>query len=172
MDTWKLAAQIAQRIHIGHVRLNTRIPYFQHCGNVATDMKKWFRIPEQVTAAYLHDVLNYTTMDRDDLYDLIPDPVAIDLIEWMTLPFPSPENDDEHQENLKFFSEAPSTAQHILCCDIKDNVLFTSKHNKELLPVVVQRGKDMLRQMTIKESNPHHRARRMIWRKTTTKPGY
>ncbi|MHC4415110.1 MAG: HD domain-containing protein [Planctomycetota bacterium] len=69
MNLWHEAAAFAARAHRNQVRADGRTPYFSHPARVALTVAVTFGCDDEVvlTAALVHDVLEDTTADYDDL---------------------------------------------------------------------------------------------------------
>lgn len=68
-DLWRRAASFAARAHGGHVRKDGRTPYAAHPFRVAMTVRDVFRCAdaECIAAALLHDVVEDTPHDYDDI---------------------------------------------------------------------------------------------------------
>src|SRR5688572_21773059 len=66
---WQQAASFAARLHQGQVRKDGKTPYIAHPFRVAMTVRDVFGVddPVAVAAALLHDVIEDTTADYDDL---------------------------------------------------------------------------------------------------------
>ena len=66
---WQHAASHAARAHASQKRKDNKTPYIAHCARVAMVVAVVFecRDPAILTAAFLHDILEDTTVDFDDL---------------------------------------------------------------------------------------------------------
>ena len=66
---WQKAASFAARAHAGQVRKDGRTPYVAHPFRVAMTVRDVFGVEDEVAlaAALLHDVIEDTTADYDDL---------------------------------------------------------------------------------------------------------
>jgi len=69
MNLWQRAASFAARAHRGHLRRDGRTPYFAHPFRVAMLVRDVFgeRDPVCLAAAMLHDTIEDTTTDYDDI---------------------------------------------------------------------------------------------------------
>ena len=78
MTSWKIvirAASMAARWHGGQIR-NDGTPYFQHPARVATLMARAGADDELVAAAFLHDVIEDTPADYDDIAEALGTTIA------------------------------------------------------------------------------------------------
>ncbi len=95
---WQLATSFAARKHAGQVRKDGRTPYFAHVVRVAFTISELFGCHDEETlaAALLHDLIEDTTTDYDDIAERfgtrVADMVAA-LTKNMTLPEPVRETD-------------------------------------------------------------------------------
>ncbi len=66
---WQLAASFAARAHRNQVRNDEQTPYFSHPARVALTVAVRFGCDDEtaIAAAFLHDVIEDTTVDYDDL---------------------------------------------------------------------------------------------------------
>ena len=66
---WQRAASFAAHAHRGQIRKDDRTPYFAHCVRVAMTVRDVFGCADQVAiaSAFLHDTIEDTTTDFDDL---------------------------------------------------------------------------------------------------------
>tara|TARA_Y100001933_G_scaffold226149_1_gene239919 strand:- start:30 stop:542 length:513 start_codon:yes stop_codon:yes gene_type:complete len=78
MSTWKIvirAASLASRWHGSQTR-NDGTPYFQHPARVATLLARAGADDELVAAGYLHDVIEDTPADYDDIAEALGTRIA------------------------------------------------------------------------------------------------
>ena len=82
---WQKAAAFAARAHRNQVRKDCNTPYISHPFRVAMTVRHVFRFdePELLAAALLHDVIEDTDADYDDVLELFGKNVA-DLVTLMT----------------------------------------------------------------------------------------
>jgi len=79
---WQEAASFAARMHTGQTRNDNRTPYFAHPARVAMTVRDLFGCDDEqaIAAALLHDVIEDTPADYDDVLDhfgaLVADVVA------------------------------------------------------------------------------------------------
>ncbi len=66
---WRFAASCAARAHRNQVRNDKQTPYFSHPARVAMTVAVRFGCDDEtvIAAAFLHDVIEDTTVDYDDL---------------------------------------------------------------------------------------------------------
>src|SRR3954471_7857848 len=82
---WQQAASVAARFHQGQVRKDGKTPYIAHPFRVAMTVRDIFGIddPVALAAALLHDVIEDTTADYDDLEEKFGRDVA-DVVAALT----------------------------------------------------------------------------------------
>lgn len=75
---WQRAASFAARAHQGQLRKDGRTPYVSHPFRVAMTLRHVFGIEDEVAlcAALLHDTIEDTTTDYDDLFSAFGSEVA------------------------------------------------------------------------------------------------
>ena len=76
--TWQKAASFAARRHQGQFRKDGETPYFAHPARVALTVRHLFGVDDPVAlcTALLHDTIEDTTTDFDDLAELFGHEVA------------------------------------------------------------------------------------------------
>jgi thymidylate kinase len=119
---WQRAAKMAARFHLHQVRKDGRTPYIAHPVRVALTIGQVFRItdPAVITAALLHDLIEDTTADYDDIQAACGDDVAR-LVAALTKNscLPEPERETAYHEQLK---NSDWRAKLIKLADIYDNL--------------------------------------------------
>lgn len=75
---WQKAASFAAHAHRNQIRKDNRTPYFAHCVRVAFTVRDVFACEDHVAiaAAFLHDTIEDTTTDYDDLAERFGPEVA------------------------------------------------------------------------------------------------
>jgi guanosine-3',5'-bis(diphosphate) 3'-pyrophosphohydrolase len=120
---WLEAVSFAARAHQGHVRKDGRTPYIAHPIRVAMTVALEFGCADEevVAAALLHDVLEDTTRDYDDVHARFGKRVA-DLVSDVSKDsrLPEAERERSYDERLKL---APPAARLIKLADVHDNLL-------------------------------------------------
>lgn len=118
---WMRACAFAARAHEGHLRKDGKTPYIAHVYRVAMIVRQVFGCDddEALAAAVLHDVIEDTPNDYDDIESrfgvAVADMVAA-LTKNMTLPEPIRERD--YDERL---ARADWRARLIKLADVYDN---------------------------------------------------
>ncbi len=117
------AIAFAARAHAGQKRRDGKTPYVSHVFRVAMTLALVFgvRDPEMLTAAVLHDTLEDTNTDFDDLEERYGRKIAY----WVALlskdkRLPEAEREKAYQRQL---ATAPSEVKLIKLADMHDNFL-------------------------------------------------
>ena len=118
---WQRAVSFAARQHSGQLRKDGRTPYFAHPVRVAMTVRDIFEVddPEVLAAAILHDVIEDTTTDYDDLLQEFGRHVA-DLVASLSKDSRLPEAEREESYDAGL-SKAPWAARLIKLADVFDN---------------------------------------------------
>jgi (p)ppGpp synthase/HD superfamily hydrolase len=95
-DLWRRAASFAARAHRHHTRRDGETPYFSHPVRVALSLSVVFGCddPEAIAIALLHDTIEDTTTDYEDLADAFGTVVA-DGVAALTKDAALPESERE-----------------------------------------------------------------------------
>jgi guanosine-3',5'-bis(diphosphate) 3'-pyrophosphohydrolase len=122
LHLWQRAASLAARFHHGQLRKDGATPYIAHPFRVAMIVRHAFNIDDEIAlaAALLHDVIEDTTADYDDVLDecgkQVADAVAA-LTKDMRLAWKSREA--SYDETL---TNASWQAKLVKLADVYDNV--------------------------------------------------
>jgi len=122
MTLWQIAASLACRLHRGQVRKDTFTPYVAHPFRVAMIVSNIFVEKDQTVAAaaLLHDAIEDTPADRDEIAEKVSPEVAgivCELTKDMRLP-----EDQREQKFLDDLSKASWQARLIKMADVYDNL--------------------------------------------------
>lgn len=127
---WRQAASFAARAHRGHFRRDGATPYFAHPARVAMTVRDVFGCDDQVciAAAYLHDVIEDTGADHDDLAECFGGEVA-DCVAALSkdMRLPEPAREPVYDEAI---AQAGWRAQLVKLADAYDNLCDLS-HPKD-----------------------------------------
>lgn len=119
---WQRAASFAARAHAGQVRKDGATPYVAHPFRVAMTVRDVFGVDDEVAlaAALLHDVIEDTTADYDDLAQAFGADVA-DVVAALTKDMRRSRDarEAEYDANL---ARAPWQARVVKLADVYDNV--------------------------------------------------
>ena len=120
--SWQRAASMAARFHAGQLRKDEATPYVAHPFRVAMAVRDLFGVddPAVLCAALLHDLIEDTTADYDDIHEAFGPEVA-DVVAVLTKDMRMQEADREaaYDEGLQ---AAPWQAKVIKLADVYDNV--------------------------------------------------
>ncbi len=118
---WQKAAAFAAREHRGQLRRDDLTPYVSHPVRVALTVAVTFGCTDEtvLAAALLHDVIEDTTADYDDLLQQFGQEIA-DIVSCLSKDkrVVEPERERRYDERL---SEGPWKAKLIKLADVYDN---------------------------------------------------
>src|SRR4051812_21421480 len=119
---WQKAASVAARFHQGQVRKDGRTPYIAHPFRVAMTVRHVFGVDDPVAliAVLLHDVIEDTTADYDDISEEFGVEVA-DVVAALTKDMRRP-NELREAEYDRQLTVAPWQARLVKLADVYDNV--------------------------------------------------
>ncbi len=82
---WQCAAELAATAHSGQTTPETEVPYFSHSARVAMLVAGVFGCcdPKVIAAAFLHDVLEKTSLNKADLSVQMGETVT-DWVAWLS----------------------------------------------------------------------------------------
>lgn len=129
---WQAAVSFSARAHRHQIRRDGHTPYFAHPVRVMMTMVHVFGCTDEVTlcAALLHDTIEDTTTDYDDLAERFGVAVA-DLVAVLTknMARPEPEREREYDARL---AKADWRARLVKLADVYDNLcdVHTSPSDK------------------------------------------
>src|SRR5687768_1806066 len=122
---WQQAASFAARAHAGQLRKDGRTPYVAHPVRVALTVRHVFGIDDEtaLVAALLHDVIEDTKTDYDDLAEEFGRDAA-DAVAALTKDgrLPEPEREAAYDRQL---SAASWQARLVKLADVYDNFCDT-----------------------------------------------
>jgi guanosine-3',5'-bis(diphosphate) 3'-pyrophosphohydrolase len=119
---WQEAASFAARAHIHQIRKDRATPYIAHPFRVAMTIQHVFGCEDEaaICAGLLHDTIEDTTTDYDDLIAHFGAAVA-DLVAAMTKNMALPEEQREHDYD-KRLAAADWRARLVKLADVYDNL--------------------------------------------------
>ena len=119
---WQRAASMAARFHDGQFRKDGKTPYIAHPFRVAMIVRDVFdvRDPVALTAALLHDTIEDTTADYDDIFKEFGAEVA-DVVAALTKDMRK-HDDLREAEYDRQLAAAPWQARLIKLADVYDNL--------------------------------------------------
>jgi guanosine-3',5'-bis(diphosphate) 3'-pyrophosphohydrolase len=138
------AISFASRAHHGQMRKDGRTPYVSHVFRVCTIVRTVFGFddPRMLTAAVLHDTLEDTTSDFDDIEEQFGREVATwvaTLSKDKRLPEP-----DREADYLRSLQQAPWQVQACKLADVYDNLLDSQGLTPEKRRHAVERAQSYL----------------------------
>ncbi len=123
---WQKAASLAARFHMNQARKDGRTPYVAHPFRVALVVCNVFQVHDPIilSAALLHDVIEDTPADYDDVFHLCGREVA-DLVAAMTkdMRLPDAQREPAYDRQL---GEADWRVKLIKLADVYDNICDAS----------------------------------------------
>ncbi|TVQ32257.1 MAG: HD domain-containing protein [Phycisphaeraceae bacterium] len=130
---WQRAASYAARAHAGHVRKDGVTPYVAHPFRVAMVVRDVFGCDDTtaIAAALLHDTIEDTGTDYDELAELFGAHVA-DCVAALSkdMRLPEPQREPAYDEGLR---RADWRAKLIKLADVYDNLCDLSGDSKKVL---------------------------------------
>lgn len=119
---WQSAAAFAARAHQHQIRKTENTPYFSHPVRVALTVACLFQHTDEKTlaAALLHDTIEDTGVDYDDIEERFGKDVAV-IVSALTKDMRLPENEREPAYD-KGLAAAPWEARLIKLADVYDNL--------------------------------------------------
>lgn len=119
---WQEACAYAARAHTGQTRKDKATPYFSHAARVAMTLRHVFDCadPAALAAAMLHDTIEDTTTDYDDLAERFGDEVA-GIVAALTKNMILPEREREPEYDARL-AKADWRARLIKLADAYDNL--------------------------------------------------
>jgi (p)ppGpp synthase/HD superfamily hydrolase len=138
---WQRAAAYAARAHLTQFRKDGTTPYFSHPARVAMTVAYVFECRDEVViaAAFLHDTIEDTQTDYDDIEESFGRPVA-DCVAALTknMILPEPQREKDYYGRLR---EADWRARLVKLADAYDNYCDRA-HLKDQGRKAVKRLKD------------------------------
>lgn len=161
MSLEKRALIFARRAHesIDQRRRYTNQPYIVHPMAVANIVKSVWHTPEMVAAAYLHDVVEDTPMEIEDIYLAFGHDVA-ELVDWLTDVSTPADGTREERKRLdrEHIAKAPAEAQTIKLADLIDNTISIKGHDPDFWRVYRREKLLLLEVLTKGDRMLHERA--------------
>jgi len=121
-NLWHEAAAKAARAHRNHKRKDERTPYFSHPARVALTVAVKFGCTDEkvLAAALLHDVLEDTRVDYDELLEEFDQEIA-DTVAALSKDtrLVEPKREDEYYRQM---ADAPWQVKLIKLADVYDNL--------------------------------------------------
>ncbi|MFO0834344.1 MAG: HD domain-containing protein [Phycisphaerales bacterium] len=146
MELIQKAASFAARAHEGHTRADGVTPYFSHVVRVTLVLRHEYGCedPEAIAAALLHDTIEDTPTDYDDIAENFGDGVArIVAALTKSMILPEPEREVDYDQRL---AAADWRARLIKLADVYDNLsdmLQTQEKRKSLAKMIAKAERAM-----------------------------
>lgn len=124
-EIWQKAAAFAARAHDGSRRKDGLTPYFSHVARVTLTLASLLSVDDEecLAAALLHDTIEDTTTDFDDLAEHFGESVARDVAALSKdSRLPEPDREVAYDEQLE---KASWRAHAIKLADVYDNLSDT-----------------------------------------------
>lgn len=123
---WRSAVGLATRLHVGQMRRDGITPYVAHVYRVAMIVRHVFECddPHAIAAALLHDTIEDTTADYDEVAAATSEQVA-DVVAALTKNMLLPEAARETDYDRRL-AEADWRARLVKLADVLDNLLDSS----------------------------------------------
>ncbi len=121
-ELWQLACAFAARAHAGQLRKDRATPYFTHAARVALTLRHTFGFadPVALAAALLHDTIEDTPVDYDDVAHRFGNEIA-DIVAALTKNMILPESTREADYDQRL-AQADWRARLIKLADVYDNL--------------------------------------------------
>ena len=152
------AIAFAARAHRSQLRKDEKTPYVSHVFRVCLVVRHVFSVndPRVLTAAVLHDTIEDTTTDYDDLRERFGD----DVTAWVSALSKDKRRPEDERENeyMAGLASAPWQVQVCKLADIFDNLLDSGHFPPEKRKKTYQRSRAYLQalQQSLKpEAQPH-----------------
>jgi (p)ppGpp synthase/HD superfamily hydrolase len=152
------AVAFAARAHRPQIRKDGQTPYVSHVFRVCLVVRHVFGIddPRVLAAAVLHDTIEDTTTDYDDLREKFGDETA-SWVAALSKDMRRPE-DEREQEYKAVLAKAPWQVQVCKLADIFDNLLDSRSMPQEKQRNTIRRAHDYLQALRTDlkpEAKPH-----------------
>ncbi len=138
------AASFAARAHRDQLRKDRQTPYLAHPFRVCLIVRHVFGIddPKVLTAALLHDTIEDTTTDRDDLIENF----GADVAAWVSALSKDKRLPDHEREAayMQALAEAPVPVTICKLADIFDNLLDSEHQSAEQRQRTINRSRAYL----------------------------
>lgn len=120
--TWQLASAFAAQRHAAQLRKDGRTPYYSHCARVALTVAVVFGCDDEVAlaSALLHDTIEDTTADYDDIHDRFG-PLVATCVACLSKNMLLPEREREADYDARL-AQSPWQARLVKLADAYDNL--------------------------------------------------
>ena len=153
------AISFAARKHIGQFRKDNETPYISHTFRVAMILSQVFGVKDEriLAAAVLHDTIEDTTTDYDDIEKEFGKEIAV----WVGMLSKDKRKQEKEREEayLKVLAQAPDEVKLIKLADVYDNSIDAGTlSDKMAFEKTRMRAKQYLEAFSLKESELVSRA--------------
>jgi (p)ppGpp synthase/HD superfamily hydrolase len=161
--SWAFAASFAARQHRHQIRKDGRTPYVAHVFRVALTVSQVFGWNEDatITAAILHDTIEDTTTDYEDIEKHFGTHVA-DMVSALTknMALPEPEREREYDARL---AKADWRVRLIKLADTYDNFCdaLGTENQREKLPEHMDKCERAI-ELTVSDAKTHEPVARAV----------
>jgi guanosine-3',5'-bis(diphosphate) 3'-pyrophosphohydrolase len=141
---WQAAAGFAARAHLNQMRKDERTPYFAHPVRVAMTIRDVFGCEDEaaICAGFLHDTIEDTTTDYDDLEGRFGATIA-DIVAAMTKNMMLPEKERERDYDARL-AAGDWRARLVKLADVYDNWCDSQELSPESRKKLVGKAKRAL----------------------------
>jgi guanosine-3',5'-bis(diphosphate) 3'-pyrophosphohydrolase len=144
-DLWMRAASFSARAHAGQTRKDGRTPYAAHPARTAMIVRDVFGCtdPAAIAAAFLHDTIEDTPADYDEIADHFGHEIAA-IVAALTKAMFLPEDERERDYDARL-AAADWRARLVKLADVLDNAADLATRPDADAPSVRARGDDKAR---------------------------
>lgn len=139
---WQQAVSFAARVHQHQLRKDGKTPYVAHPLRVAITVRHVFGVDDEIAlaAACLHDVIEDTKTDYDELAEQFGEEVA-EVVATLTKDarLPEPEREAAYDEAIR---NGSWRAKLIKLADVFDNI--SDSHNEQARAKAIEKGRRAL----------------------------
>lgn len=157
------ARQFATLAHDGQVRKYTNEPYIEHPIAVAAIVSSVIAEPEPITAALLHDVVEDTPIELDEIRNVFGHRV-MQLVEQVTdISRPADGNRKTRKAiDRQHLARADADGQTIKLADLIDNTGSIVAHDPKFAKVYMAEKRDLLEVLTLGHPALYARANALV----------
>jgi len=150
MTKWMKAVSFAAHKHRHQLRRDGRTPFIAHPFRVALIVRDLFGVADEevLAAAILHDTIEDTATDFDDIEEMFGRRVA-DLVSVLTKDMRLPEDEREREYDRRL-AAGPWEARLIKLADVYDNI-----SDSVTAAVAIKAGDKVARALALVENEPH-----------------
>ena len=148
-DQLERARQLAHLAHQGQKRKYTEEDYIIHPSQIVDNLQKYTSCQETLAAAWLHDVVEDTFVNLDDIKLLFNENIS-NYVFYLTEPLKVGQGNRKFRKEayIKQLSLAPSPVKLIKLLDIDNNIHSIFEHDKKYAPIYLKEKIDFLNVLT------------------------